>query len=98
MDEIISPDWFLQDWMSHLDKIQASMTTELGWNKSKASLVYNGKQKYSRDTVNELSSWLGIEPFELLMPPAEALEIRQLREAALAIAARMAGSTKPAAA
>lgn len=98
MDENLSPDWFLQDWMSHLDKIQASLTKELGWNKSKANLVYNGKQKYNRDTVNELASWLGIEPFELLMRPADALEMRQLREAAVAIAARVAGVAKPTAA
>ena len=79
-------DWFVQEWMALADKKQADMIRELGWTRRKASEVYNGEQPYKRDLVNEVSGWLGIEPFELLMPPAEALQLRQLRDAAYAIA------------
>lgn len=82
-----TPDWHLQDWLAHFEKRQASLVNELGWDKARANFVYHGKQAYKRDLVNEISSWLGIEPYELLMPPSEALQLRQLRQAAFAIAA-----------
>jgi hypothetical protein len=89
MDNVAEPNWYLQDWMTHLGKIQASLVNELGWNKSRANLVWHARQQYTRATVNEVSTWLGIQPYELLMPPAEALQIRQVRDAAIAIAARV---------
>lgn len=82
----VEKNWFLKEWLEHCGKRQASLVNELGWDKSRANFVYHGKQPYRRDLVNEISSWLGIEPFELLMPPAEALAIRQLRDAAKTIA------------
>ncbi|WP_303703029.1 hypothetical protein [Brevundimonas naejangsanensis] len=88
-----TPDWHLQDWLAHFEKRQASLVNELGWDKSRANFVYHGKQAYKRDLVNEISAWLGIEPYELLMPPADALQLRQLRQAAIAIAANAAPAT-----
>lgn len=73
--------------MSHFGKIQASLVNELGWEKSKASDVWNGVRPYRRSIVNEVAAWLGIEPYEMLMPPEDALRLRQMREAAQAIAA-----------
>lgn len=81
------PDWSLRAWMAYFDKKQAALVNELGWNKSKASFVWNGKQPYNRDIVNEIAAWLGIEPYELLMPPAKALALRQLEVSARMIAA-----------
>ncbi len=83
--------------MAYFRKRQAALVNELGWNKSRANMVFHGKQPYQRAVVNEISSWLGIEPFELLMPVAEALALRQLRSAAQAIAAGqpMAMSAEP---
>jgi transcriptional regulator with XRE-family HTH domain len=80
-------DWHLQEWMALLGKRQAHLIRDLGWSRRKASEVYNGDQQYKRDLVNELAQWLGIRPFELLMPPEEAQRIRQFRDAAYAIAA-----------
>lgn len=79
-------DWFFREWMAFSDKIQASLVNELGWSKRKASEVWNGDQGYKRDTVNEVADWLGVDPFELLMPPLEAMRLRQLRQTAIAIA------------
>lgn len=87
MTDSTQPDWHLQEWLAHFQKRQASLVNELGWNKSKANLVFHGKQPYTRSIINEISAWLGIEPFELLMAPDEALALRQLRMAARTIAA-----------
>lgn len=81
------PDWYLQEWLAHLGKRQASLVNELGWVKGRANKVYHGAQPYRREVVNEIAGWLGIQPYELLMPPAEALAIRGLRETAQAIVA-----------
>ncbi|PZR37205.1 MAG: hypothetical protein DI526_01425 [Caulobacter segnis] len=76
------PDWYLQEWMRHFGKIQADLTKELGWDKSRANFIFHGKQPYKRDKINEVASWLGIEPYELLMPPSKALAIRELYKTA----------------
>lgn len=83
---LVTRDWHLQSWMAFAKKRQAHLVSELGWSRRRASEVFNGDQQYKRDTVNELATWLGIEPFELLMPPEEAFALRQLREHAVRIA------------
>lgn len=60
---------------------------ELGWSRSSASDLWTGKQRYTQDHVDEVARWLGIEPFELLMPPRDARALRGMREMAHAIAA-----------
>lgn len=87
VSDTTEPDWHLQEWMTYFEKKQASLTNELGWNKGRANHIYHGKQKYNRDLVNEVTQWLGIEPYELLMQPEAALQLRALRDSALAIAA-----------
>lgn len=81
-----APDWYLKEWLAFLGKRQASLVNELGWDKSRANHVYHGKQAYKRDLVNEVSEWLEIQPFELLMPPQEAVALRNLRASAILIA------------
>lgn len=76
------PNWYLQDWMRHFGKIQADLTKELGWDKSRANFLFHGKQPYKRERLNEAANWLGIEPYELLMPPEKALAIRELYKTA----------------
>ena len=73
--------------MQHFGKRQVALVNELGWNKSRAHFVWHNLQPYRRETVNELASWLGIQPFELLMRPPEALALRRLRETAAFIVA-----------
>lgn len=55
------------------------MVRELGWNKAKISLTINGKQPYNRNHVEEVSAYLNIFPYELLMPPEEAMAMRRLK-------------------
>lgn len=75
-------DWHLAEWLAALRKRQADLVRDLDWNKAKASLMVNGKQQYTRDEVNELSAYLNIQPFELLMHPEDAMAYRRLRHAA----------------
>lgn len=75
-------DWYFKQWLEHFGKKQAEVVKDLDWNKSKASLMFNDKQRYHRDDVNELADYLHIEPFELLLPPERAMALRQYRASA----------------
>lgn len=72
-------------------KRQAALVNELGWSKNKANKIWHGEQTYKRELVNELAAWLGIEHYELLMPPGQALALRRLKETAKVIAAGVVG-------
>ncbi|MET3665933.1 hypothetical protein [Caulobacter sp. 1776] len=85
MSEKPEPDWYLQDWVRLRGKKQAHLTSELGWLKNAAYRIWHGKQPYRRDILNQVAAWLEVQPYELLMPPPEAMAIRRLRESAAAI-------------
>ncbi len=78
----LSHHWYLAEWAEMLGRTQADAVRELGWNKSTASHLWNGKQRYSQDYVDEVAIWLTLRPYELLMPPDLAMAIRRLRDAA----------------
>lgn len=87
VDEDEEPDWYLQDWATLSGKRQADLVSDLGWLKNHAHRIWHSKQPYRRDIVNAVARWLEIQPYELLMPPKEALQLRQLRQSAMAIVA-----------
>lgn len=87
---LLSHRWYLPEWGAYFGKIQADAQRELGWPRAKTSDLWNGKQRYTQETVDEVSRWFGIDPFELLMPPAEAVAMRQFRSAARTIAGQEA--------
>ncbi|MBA4092281.1 MAG: hypothetical protein C0494_17050 [Sphingobium sp.] len=66
---------------------QAEMMDKTGWSKAKMSQLYNGKQDFNSVVLTEAAQALNAKPFELLMPPADAMAIRQLRKTAIQIAA-----------
>lgn len=80
------PDWFFREWLRATNKRQRDIVNDLGWNKGKVSLMYNGKQDYTREEVNELAAYLRIRPHELLMHPDDAESIRRLRAEMIRIA------------
>lgn len=82
----LQQDWYAPEWLSYFDKKQADLERDLDWNKSKASLIMRGKQRYHRDDVNALSAYLNLEPFELLIPPDRAMSLRQFVTSARQIA------------
>lgn len=90
-----APNWYLQEWLAHFGKRQAALTNELGWNKSRANFYWHGRQGYRREVVNEIAAWLGIKPYELLMPPSEAIALRRLRETAAMIVAQAPPQEEP---
>ena len=72
-------DWYLKEWLATLGKKQADIVRDLDWNKARISLMLRGKQPYDRDSINELAAYLHLEPHELLMHPADAMALRQLK-------------------
>jgi len=73
-------DWYLKEWLATLGKRQSDIVRDLEWNKARISLMIAGKQPYTRDSVNELSLYLNLLPFELLMHPSDAMALRALRD------------------
>jgi len=84
---VTGPDWFLPEWMRTLRITQAALMRETGWSKATTNDIYHGKTNYYRQIVNEAARALKIEPWELLMPPDLAMQLRRLRDSALRIAA-----------
>ena len=80
-------DWHLREWMRHLGKKQVALVNELGWDKARANFVWHGKTPYRREIVNEIATWLGIEPYELMMTPKMAAAFKSLRRSAEQIVA-----------
>ena len=78
-------DWYFKEWLRYFKKKQADVVRALDWNKSKASLMANGKQPYTRKEINELASYLEVHPYELLMDPDDAMALRRLRQEALQV-------------
>lgn len=85
------PNWFLADWMKSLRVSQAKLADECGWNRSTMHGIYHGRTEYYREIVNLLARKLNIEPYELLMPPDQAMALRSQREAS----ERIVEVTKP---
>ena len=77
--------WFLREWAAQAvpAKTQADAVRDLGWAKATASALFNGDQRYTQDYVDEVSAWLNIRPYELLMSPDLAMAIRAIRSEGL---------------
>lgn len=78
--------WFARQWLKTLKKSQADVCRGLGWKKASASEIITGKQRYNQDAVEELADFLNIRPYELLLHPEDAMNLRQLRHTAAQIA------------
>lgn len=82
----LSHHWYLREWGEVLGKSQADATRDLDWPKAKASDLWTGKQRYTQDLVDEVATWFNIRPYELLMHPADAMALRQMRDAVARLA------------
>jgi DNA-binding Xre family transcriptional regulator len=72
-------DWYFKEWLQSCKKKQKDIVNDLGWNKAKVSLMWHGKQAYTREEINEIAAYLNIRPHELLMHPDDAHAIRRLK-------------------
>lgn len=78
--------WYLREWLDQYGLRQVDMQKAMEWSKGKANDVFNGQQ-YSQAMVDQLAPWLKVRPYELLMPPSEAIALRRVREDAARIVA-----------
>ena len=69
--------WYLREWMAARNLA--------GWSKATMSALYNHKQDFSPKILKEAAAALGVEPFELLLPPEQANALRALRQHALRV-------------
>jgi hypothetical protein len=58
------------------------MTPGHDWYLKEWLATLGKKQPYDRDSLNELAAYLHLEPHELLMHPADAMALRQLKATA----------------
>lgn len=73
------PLWYLQEWFATQQRIQRDLITKLDWLPAKANKVWHGVQIAKLDEVAEIADLLQIAPWELLMPPEEAMKLRRIR-------------------
>lgn len=81
------PDWFVHEWLIALKKRPVDLVRGLEWDKTRVSKLLTGVQPYKRNDINAIAGCLGIEPFELLMHPDDALAMRDFRKSAAIVAA-----------
>jgi hypothetical protein len=79
-------DWFIVEWAKTLGKRPVDFVRDLGWNKSRVSFLFNGRQQFNRETLNDVATYLNVMPYELLMHPSDAMALRRFRSAAVQLA------------
>lgn len=72
-------DWYLREWFATLGLKQRDLVTKLDYQPAAAHALWHSVQRYRRDHIAEISGLLNIQPYELLMPPEEAMALRRLR-------------------
>lgn len=75
---LIVLDWYINEWLKTLQVSQADLVRLTDYPKAKVSDLCTGKQRYNRDILNDVAAALNIEPFELLMHPADAMQKRRM--------------------
>ena len=84
---LIVLDWYLKEWLAATETSQAELVRRTDYPKAKVSDLVTGKQRYNRDILNDIANALNLQPFELLMHPADAMAQRRLKAAAKDIVA-----------
>ncbi|KKC25802.1 hypothetical protein WP12_12155 [Sphingomonas sp. SRS2] len=70
--------WYLNEWMAALGITrQVDLMERTGWTKATTSQLVNGSQTFSPSVLKAAAEGLGLEPFELLIPPARAMAFRR---------------------
>ena len=78
-------NWYLRDWMAALHVSQADLVERTDLGKTAISLLCDDRQDYRPQIVEDIARALNIAPYELLMNPADAMSLRQLRNDALTV-------------
>lgn len=85
-------DWYLQEWFAAAGLRQNDLVTKLDYPKNSAHRIWHGLQQYRRQEVEEISALLNIRPYELLMPPEEAMRLRRMEQVIAEVAAPAAAA------
>lgn len=80
------PGWFIQEWFASVGLKQFDLVTKLDYPRNTAFKLWHGLQEYRRQHVEDVAALLNIQPYELLMPPEEAMALRRLRSAIAEVA------------
>lgn len=92
----LSHHWYLAEWAARFKVRQVDAVDKLGWSKAQASDLFTGKQRYTQDLVDEVAAWLQLKPYELLMPPEDAIAIRDMQASAARLVAFEPATAAPA--
>lgn len=82
MARAIEHDWYLAEWLAAVELEPKDLREKAGWSKRKMSELINGQMRYNKHVLNEAACVMNIKPYELLMHPSDAMELRQLQHAA----------------
>lgn len=86
--------WYFAEWLADRSLKQADVIKALDWSKGKTSPLFNDEQIYNQQHVDEVATYLGIEPWALLMPPDLARYVMQtFKHAGIASPRKAAGSS-----
>jgi transcriptional regulator of aromatic amino acid metabolism len=76
-------DWYLREWLDTLGCTVTQLRERTDWTHRIASQLVNRKLRWNRDHLSQAATALHLDPWELLMHPADAMELRQLRNQVL---------------
>lgn len=79
-------DWYLREWFATMGMKQRDLVTKLDYQPALAHALWHSVQRYRRDHIEQISALLNIQPYELLMPPEEAMAMRRLKSAIAEVA------------
>jgi hypothetical protein len=74
-------DWYLKEWLAATSTAVSVLERETGWTHRIASQLVNRRTRWNRDHLVLAARVLHIHPFELLLHPEDAMQIRRLRVA-----------------
>lgn len=88
-------DWYLKEWLDTLDCSITDLRERTNWTHRIASQLVNRKLRWNRDHLSQAALALHLDPWELLMHPSDAMEVRQLRAQVLRAAERRSDYAAP---
>jgi transcriptional regulator with XRE-family HTH domain len=78
-------NWYLREWMATQEVSQAQLVERTNLSKTAVSLLCDDRQDYRPDIIRDVSLALNIAPYELLMPPKDAMALRRQRQNAVEV-------------
>ena len=73
-------DWYLREWLELKNMSQQRIHQLTGCSVGKVNEIYHSQTPFRRESLNTLAEVLGVEPYELLMPPERAMWWRRIEQ------------------